>query len=173
MKKTLSLLALVLAVALCFCACSGGNEVVKHYNSAADFAEIGISLDAPEGASDTKYDVIETTFDEQALNIAQVTYNYNETACTLRGANISSHNVSGYDENKAASEEEYDLNVEGFSSKIRVMQVDGKYVAIWFLGEQSYSLCAETDDPLVATSCAMDAANANIPAAAPVTQATP
>lgn len=165
MKKILSMTALVLALAVCFCACSGQKEVVKHYNSAADFAEFGISLDAPDGSSDMKYDIVESASEEQTLNIAQVSYTYNDVPCVLRCANIGSHNVSGYDENKAQSEEEYDLNVEGFSSKIRVMLVDGKYVAIWTLGEHSYSLFADTKDPLAATSCAMDAANANIPSA--------
>lgn len=168
MKKTIVAIVLVLTLALGLCAC-GAKEQVKEYNSSADFAEFGISLDAPEGATNQKYGVVTSKISGEELTIAQVEYTYNDIACVLRCAAAKEHNVSGYDENKAQSEEQYDLNIENYSSQIRVMQIDGKYVAIWTLGDFSYSLSAQTDDPIVATSCAMDAANANVPAgSAPV-----
>ena len=106
------------------------------------------------------------------MDIAQLSFEYNGATCVLRTANVASHNVSGYDENKAQSEEQYDLNIEEYSSQIRVMLIDGKYVALWTLGDHSYSLCVETTDSLTATSCAMDAANANVPVAQSVPEAT-
>ena len=165
MKKTLIALLLVLALSCSLYACSSGTkENVKEYNSSADFAEFGISLDAPKGASNQKYGVVNSTVNGEDLTIAQVTYTYNGTNCILRCAAVKDHNVSGYDENKAQNESQYPLNIEGVSSQIRIMQIDGKSIALWTLGDFSYSLCAETDDTVTITSCAMDAANANIPA---------
>ena len=163
MKKTIIALLLVCALAFCFCAC-GKKEKVKTY-SKEDFAALGISLEAPEGAENLEYAVVESKANDEDLNIAQISFDYNGVKCILRGANVGEHNVSGYEEDKAQSEEQYDLNVGDYSSQIRVMQIDGKYVSIWTLGEHSYSLSAETDDSVTATSCAMDAANANVPAA--------
>ena len=163
MKKTITALLLVCALAFCFCAC-GNKETVKTY-SKEDFAELDISLEAPEGAENLEYAVVESKANDEDLNIAQISFDYNGVKCILRGANVGEHNVSGYEENKAESEEQYDLNIGEYSSQIRVMQIDGKYVSIWTLGEHSYSLSAETDDSVTATSCAMDAANANVPAA--------
>ncbi|MBQ3432202.1 MAG: hypothetical protein IJG23_05400 [Clostridia bacterium] len=165
MKKTIVAIVLVLTLALGLCAC-GAKEQVKEYTSSEDFAEFGISLVAPEGASNHKYGVVTSKVGGEELTIAQIEYTYNDIACVLRCAAAIEHNVSGYDENKAQNEEQYDLNIENYSSQIRVMQIDGKYVAIWTLGDFSYSLSAQTDDPIVATSCAMDAANANVPAGA-------
>lgn len=167
MKKTLLAITLVLALVFSLSACT--KEKVKEYNSSEDFTELGISLQAPAGASDQKYGVVESKIDGEKLSIAQIAYTYNDTECVLRSANVASHNVSGFDENKAQSEEQYDLNLGGYSSHIRVMQIDGNYVAIWTLGDHSYSLCAQTLDLLSATSCAMDAANANVPPKAPTT----
>lgn len=171
MKKTAIAILLVLTLAFSLCAC-GSKEKVKEYNSKEDFAELGLSLNAPQGAEGQKYAVVESSANGEDINIAQISYTYNDISCILRSANVAEHNISGFDENKAQSEEQYDLNIEGFSSQIRIMQIDGKYVAIWTLGDYSYSLCAETEDTLAATSCAMDAANANVPATgAPTTQA--
>ena len=165
MKKSLIAIALVLVMLLSLCACTGKKEVVKTYQSAADFAEFGLSLEAPEGATDKKYAVVESSYNGEDLNIAQVSYTYEGIECALRTANLTSYNVSGYDENKAITEEQYDLNVSSYSSQIRVMQQNGgMYVALWFLGEHSYSLSAKTDDPITFTACAIDAANANVPA---------
>ena len=172
MKKTVIAIMLVLALALSLCACSGKKETVKEYKSSADFAELGLALEAPEGAQNQKYGVIESTHDGEDLNIAQITYDYNGISCELRTANIGSYNVSGYDESKASSEEVYDLNVEGYNSQIRVMSVNSEYVAIWFLGDHSYSLSAKTNDPLTFTSCAIDAANSNVPVASAEVQTT-
>lgn len=163
MKKTIVAIALVLALAVSLCACSGQKEVVKEYNSSADFVELNLFLEAPEGAENTKYAIVDAKSNGEELKIAQITYDYEGTTCILRTANVGSHNISNYDENKAQSEEQYDLNVEGYSSQIRIMLISGKYVALWTLGEHSYSLCADTSDQLVATSCAIDAANANVP----------
>lgn len=173
MKKSILSLVLVLALVLGFSGCSGKQEKVKEYKSSADFAELGLSLEAPEGASEQAYGVVESKHDGEDLNIAQIVYTYEGISCTLRTANLTSYNVSGYDENKASTEEQYDLNVGDYSSQIRVMQVEGMYVAIWFLGEHSYSLSAKTDDPITFTSCAIDAANANVPTAATVVTTAP
>ena len=169
MKKTITALLLVCTLAFCFCAC-GKKETVKTF-SKEDFAELGISLEAPEGAENLEYAVVESkAANNEDLNIAQISFDYNGVKCILRGANVGEHNVSGYEENKAESEEQYDLNIGEYSSQIRVMQIEGKYVSIWTLGEHSYSMCTETDDSVTATSCAMDAANANVPASsAPAT----
>ena len=163
MKKSFVAVALVLALLFGFSACSGSKEVVKEYNSSADFAELQLFLEVPEGGESPKYAIVDAKSNGEELKIAQITYDYEGTSCILRTANVGSHNISGYDENKAQSEEQYDLNVEGYSSQIRIMLISGKYVALWTLGEHSYSLCADTSDPLVATSCAIDAANANVP----------
>lgn len=165
MKKTIAALLLVLTMLFGLCACGKKETVKEEYQSAADFAKLGISLDAPEGASAQKYNAVESKAGGEDIMIAQVSYTYNDTACVLRCAKVAKHNVSGYDEDKAQSEEQYDLNVENFTSQIRIMQIEGKYVAIWTLGDFSYSLCAETDDQMNATSCAVDAANANVPLA--------
>lgn len=164
MKKSIVALLLALILVASLCGCSQKQEKVKTYSSSADFAELGLSLEAPEGASGMKYGVVESNYNGEDLNIAQIAYTYEGIACTLRTANITSYNVSGYDENKASSEEQYDLNVGDYSSQIRVMQTGDMYVAIWFLGEHSYSLSAKTTDPITFTSCAIDAANANVPA---------
>ena len=165
MKKTIAALLLVLTMLFGLCACGKKETVKEEYQSAADFAKLGISLDAPEGSSAQKYNAVESKAGGEDIMIAQVSYTYNDTACVLRCAKVAKHNVSGYDEDKAQSEEQYDLNVENFTSQIRIMQIEGKYVAIWTLGDFSYSLCAETDDQMNATSCAVDAANANVPLA--------
>ncbi|MBR2591333.1 MAG: hypothetical protein IKE65_10520 [Clostridia bacterium] len=165
MKKTLIALLLVLALSCSLYACSSDTkEDVKEYNSSADFAEFGISLEAPKGASNQKYGVVNSTVNGQDLTIAQITYTYNDTKCILRCAAAKDHNVSGYDENKAQNESQYPLNIEGVSSQIRIMQIEGKSIALCTLGDFSYSLCAETDDTVTITSCAMDAANTNVPA---------
>lgn len=169
MKKALISMLLVLALAFSFCACAGKKEVVKTYQSSADFAELGLALEAPEGAQNQTYSVVKSSHNGEELDIAQIRYEYDGISCELRTANIGSYNVSGFDESKASSEEAYDLNVGDYSSQIRVMRVNSMYVAIWFLGEHSYSLSAKTDDSLTVTSCAIDAANANVPAAAQVT----
>lgn len=169
MKKTIIALSLVLALAFSFSGCFGKKEKVKEYNSAADFAEFNISLDAPENSQNKKYGVIESSHKGETLTIAQVTYDYEGINCTLRSANIGEYNVSGYAESKAESEEVYDLNVEGYDSQIRVMKVGEEYIALWFLGEHSYSLSAKTSDDMTFTSCAIDAANANVPSNAAVT----
>ena len=167
MKKTLLAILLVLTLACCFSACGESKkENVKEYNSGADFAEFGISLEAPKGATNQKYGIVTSTVNDEELTIAQITYTYNGTDCVLRCAAAKDHNVSGYDENKAQNETQYPLNIENASSQIRVMQIDGKYVALWTLGDFSYSLSAETEDSVTFTSCAMDAANANVPTAA-------
>ncbi|MBR0413486.1 MAG: hypothetical protein IJI67_00260 [Clostridia bacterium] len=161
MKKAIVAVVLVLTLALSLCACK--KEKVKT-TSKEDFTAAGISLEVPEGAQNLKYALVESTANGEDLQIAQITYDYNGVPCILRTANIGEHNVSAYDENKAQSEEQYDLNIGGYSSQIRIMTIDGKSVAIWTLGDHSYSLCASTDDSIAATSCAMDAANANVPA---------
>ena len=173
MKKSIIAIILVLTLALSFSGCFGEKETVKEYKSSADFAELGLSLEAPEGASEEAYSVVESKYNGEDLNIAQIVYTYEGISCALRTANLASYNVSGYDENKASSEEAYDLNVGDYSSQIRVMQVEGMYVAIWFLGKHSYSLSAKTDDPITFTSCAIDAANANIPSAETVSTTVP
>ncbi|MBQ6380758.1 MAG: hypothetical protein IJJ41_04045 [Clostridia bacterium] len=162
MKKTVIVISLVLALALSLCACKS-KEKIKTNTSKEDIAQLGLSLEAPEGAENIEYAIVESEANGEDLSIAQISYNYNGIKCILRTANIASHNVSGFDESKAESEEQYDLNVGNYSSQIRVMHIDGKYVAIWTLGDHSYSLCMETDDSLNATSCAIDAANANVP----------
>lgn len=166
MKKTIVAVVLVLTLAFSLCACK--KEKVKT-TSKEDLTAAGISLEVPKGAKDLKYALVESTANGEDLQIAQISYDYNGVPCILRAANIGEHNVSGYDENKAQSEEQYDLNLGGYSSQIRIMTIDGKSVAIWTLGDHSYSLCAETDDSITATSCAMDAANANVPAGAQTT----
>ena len=162
MKKSIAVIVLALILSLSLCACTS-KEKVKTYDSKEDFEALGISLEVPEGAENLKYALVESSKDGEDINIAQITYTYNGTTCILRTANIGEHNISGYDENKAQSEEQYDLNLGGYSSQIRIMSIDGKNVAIWTLGDHSYSLCAETDDSITATSCAMDAANVNVP----------
>lgn len=163
MKKISVLLVAVLAISVLFCAC--GKPTLTTLNSASDFSQYSISLDAPEGASAKKYAVLEQTNNGEKFNIAQVTYTYSGVNCTLRTANLADYNVSGIDESKGTDEQSYDLNIGSYDSSIRIMKSGSQYVACWTLGKHSYSLVATTSDAVSFTTCAMDAANANVPLA--------
>lgn len=162
MKKTISAI-LIVSILFAFSAC-GKKEKVNEITSAADLAEYSISINLPEGASGEKYALVESSNKGEKINIGQVTYDYNGISCIFRTANIAQYNVSGYDENKAQSEQSYDLNLANYNSKIRIMKVEGStYVALWDLGDHSYSLKADATDDASFTAVAMDVAQANIP----------
>ena len=161
MKKIISAI-LIICILFAFSSCA--KEKVNEITSAADLAEYSISINLPEGASGEKYALVESSNKGEKINIGQVTYDYNGVSCTFRTANIAQYNVSGYDENKAQSEQTYDLNLANFNSQIRIMKVDGStYVALWDLGDHSYSLKADATDDTSFTAVAMDVAQANIP----------
>ena len=162
MKKTISVI-LIICILFAFSACAK-KEKINEVNSASDLAQYSISINLPEGASGEKYALVESSNKGEKINIGQVTYDYNGISCTFRTANIAQYNVSGYDENKAQSEQSYDLNLANYNSKIRIMKVEGStYVALWDLGDHSYSLKADATDDTSFTAVAMDAAQANIP----------
>lgn len=161
MKKIISAI-LIIGILFAFASC-GKKEKVEEITSAADLAQYGITINLPEGATDEKYALVKSSNKGEELNIGQATYNCNGVGCTFRTANITNYNVSGYDESKSSNEQSYDLNIGTFTSQIRIMQVDGTYVALWSLGDHSYSLTAKTDDAITFTALAKDTAEANIP----------
>ena len=162
MKKIVSAV-LIISIIFAFSAC-GKKEKVEEISSAADLAQYSLSINLPEGATNEKYALVKSSNKGEEINIGQVTYDYNGSTCVLRTANIGKYNVSGYDENKAQSEQSYDLNLATFKSQIRIMKVDDStYVALWDLGDHSYSLKADASDDASFTAIAMDTAQANIP----------
>lgn len=162
MKKIVSAV-LIICILFAFSAC-GKKEKVEEITSAADLAQYSITINLPEGASGEKYALVESSNKGEKIHIGQVTYDYNGTSCIFRTANIAQYNVSGYDENKAQNEQSYDLNLASFTSKIRIMKIEGStYIALWDLGDHSYSLKADATDDATFTAIAMDAAQANIP----------
>lgn len=162
MRKIISAV-LIICILFAFSAC-GKKEKVEEITSPADLAEYSLTINLPEGAANEKYAIVESSNKGEKIHIGQVSYDYNGTACTLRTANIAQYNISGYDENKATNEQSYDLNLATFKSQIRIMKVEGStYVALWDLGDHSYSLKADATDDATFTAVAMDAAQANIP----------
>ena len=162
MKKVISAV-LIVSILFAFSACAK-KEKVEEITSAEDLAQYSLSINLPEGAANEKYALVESSNKGEKINIGQVTYDYNGTTCIFRTANLAQYNVSGYDENKATNEQSYDLNLATFTSKIRIMKVEGStYIALWDLGEHSYSLKADATDDASFTALAMDAAQSNIP----------
>ncbi len=162
MKKIVSAI-LIIGILFAFGACAK-KEKIEEITSAEDLAKYSLSINLPEGATNEKYAIVESSNKGEKIYIGQATYDYNGTTCIFRIANIAQYNVSGHDENKAQSEQSYDLNLANFTSKIRIMKLEGStYVALWDLGDHSYSLKADAADDASFTAVAMDAAQANIP----------
>lgn len=165
MKKIAALISVIAIIALIFCGCGKTKSNSTALNSASDFNQYSLTLDAPEGATAKSYALIESEKDGEPLNIAEVKYTSESVQCTLRAANVKDYNVSGVDESSGKNEQSYDLNIGSYDSSIRVFQSGNQYVALWTLGNHSYSIVATTDDAITFTTCAMDAANANVPLA--------
>ncbi len=163
MKKLLATFFALIFV-FSFAGCSGKNNQIGNQVSGPDaFKEYAITLDAPESAQNKSYYLYEEKGDNnETVQIAEVKYEYNSVKCTLRCANVKNQNISGIEE--SGDPNILDLLLEGYSSQIRIYTLSSNSVALWTLGNYSYSILAETTDAQTMTACAYDAASLNVPA---------
>ncbi len=162
--KKISAAFLALIFVFSFAGCSGKNNRDNNKVSGPEaFKEFAIFLDAPEGAQNKSYYLYEEKGDNsEPMQIAEVKYEYNGVKCTLRCANVKNKNISGIEE--SGDPNILDLLLEGYSSQIRIYTMSSNSVALWTLGNYSYSIIAETTDEQAMTTCAYDAASLNVPA---------
>lgn len=142
MKRTLSIIlsALLTLTLLSGCGSETGkggstsipNPVVQ-VQSASDLLSTGVSIDAPEDASEISYSVIDK-------KIAQVAFTYQNTPFVYRGA-LGSDSIDGINEefekestSVSASYADYDINLNIKST------VSGGMLCLWSTTTSTYSL---------------------------------
>ena len=156
MKKIALLLACTLFILPCLTACgkpaeektTGMPNPMVSVEGAKDFEGIGLVLNAPEGAADIKYYIIDKTLAHIDFKLADKNYIY-------RCAKTTDDITGVYDEFKA----------EPISQKVQVGEntaeitikttADSARLATWVWGDISYSLFARdgmTDDEIKALS---------------------
>ena len=165
MKKLILPLIIILMAAMLFgCSGNGGTPVSAASNKKVDgpdaFKEHSIVLDAPAEAEKPTYYLYTEEDGESEVFIAEVDYTYAGSAYTLKCANIKNKNISGVAE--SGEPEVFDLSVGNFSSQLRIYKTDKISLALWSLGNYSYSLTSKDSESF--EIAAIDAAQSNEPA---------
>ncbi len=145
--------ALCFALAVCAAGCAAKTSEIpnpmEELPSAEDFAELGVSIDAPEGATDVKYFII-------SGKLAQVSFTLDGRDFTYRCADEDEGDITGvYDEFR---DEELAVNAEYPDGCIEVRirtTIDGGRLATWENGGKTFSLftVSEMSDDEITSLC--------------------
>ena len=167
MKKVISII-IALALIFLFASCKQlapqeqtnqlPNPIVD-VNSSEDFASLGVSITAPEGAENVTYSII-------AKVTAQINFTLDGRAYTYRAAKTTD-DISGVYETFDEEQETFDLDATDFSVSVLVRTINGGAngaLATWSLDGVTYSLYSADDSTIdtmsyTATLCA----NADLP----------
>jgi hypothetical protein len=151
MKKVISILvALVLIFLFASCKQPASQEQtsqlpnpIVEVTGSEDFAPLGVSITAPEGAENVTYSII-------ADVTAQINFTLEGRAYTYRAAKTTD-DISGVYETFDETQETFDLDAADFSVSVLVRTISGGAdgaLATWSLDEVSYSLYSADDSTI-------------------------